>query len=416
MTTAVAGGLRDRDFLLFWSGETVSKAGTALTTVAMPLVAVQVLGANTFMMGVLGASLWLPWLVVGLPAGAWADRLSKRPLMIACDLVSACLFLSVPVAAWLGILTIGQILVVSLITGCSSVFFTAAYNAFVPFLVGRDHIFAANTRLLGSEHAAQVVGPGIGGLIAQLAGAVFGLVVDSLTFLVSAVCLRSIRAREPAGGRTSVRGGGIRGEILQAIRFVVRDPYLKVLAANSAAVNLCLSGVQALMVVFLVRTVGLGGWAVGAVAMVISLGGIMGAALAPKLSRLMGPARVLLVFSPLSAVVGLLFPLANHGAGLVLCLLGAMLWSVGAVMNNVIGGSFRQTYCPQEMLGRVAASIRFVIFGIMPIGSLLGGLLGTVFDVRTALWILLTANIFARLILFIGPLKYSNELPQARPQ
>jgi hypothetical protein len=416
MTTTVAGGLRDRDFVLFWMGETVSKGGSALTTVALPLVAVQVLGANAFMMGLLGASLWLPWLVVGLPAGAWADRLRSRPLMIVCDLVAAVMFLSVPAATWLGILTIGQVLVVSLVTGCASVFFTAGYNAFVPFLVGREHIFDANVRLQGTEQAAQIVGPGIGGVIAQVSGAVLGLVVDSMTFLVSALCLRSIRAREPAERRSGLRKAGIRKEIGQALAFVVRDPYLRVLAGNAAAVNFCLSGVQALMVVFLVREVGLGGWSFGAVIMSTSVGGVIGAALAPRWSRLLGPARALLVISPLSALFGLLFALADRGVGLVLCLLGALLWSAGAVTNNVISGSFRQAYCPQEMLGRVATSIRFVIFGVMPIGSLAGGLLGTVFEVRTAIWILLIANLFARLILFTGPLKHSKDFPSVRPQ
>jgi MFS family permease len=402
-----------RDFGLFWAGQAVSTTGSAVTTVALPLVVAQTLDASAFTMGLLNAVIWLPWLLFGLQAGAWADRVVKRPLMIACQLVSAVLVLTVPVAAWSGVLTIEHVLLVALAMGGAKVLFNAAYNAYVPVLVGRDQLLGANARLLGTEQVANVAGPGLGGLVAQFTGAVVGLVADAVSFLVSAACLRAIRTREPAA-RPREAGSGLRSEIREAFEFLVRDPYLRVLAFQTAAANLVLSGVQALLVVFLVRTAGLGAWSVGAVTVAVGVGGVLGALVAPRLSKRLGTARALLLSSPVTGVFGLLFPLAGPGIGIVLAMAGALAWSMGVVTKNVITGSFRQAYCPPEMLGRVVMSIRFLIFGVMPVGSLAGGLLGTVLDVRTALWILLGANVLAGLALYLGPIRRDRDLP-AKP-
>lgn len=408
-------GLRDPDFVRLWKGETISKAGTSLTSVVLPLIALQYLSANTFMMGVLGASIWLPWLIVGLPAGVWADRLRARPLMITCDIIAAVTFFTIPLGAWLGFLSMTHVLIVAVITGCASVFFTAAYQTYVPFLVGKKHIFDANARLHATESGAMIVGPGVGTLIAQVTGAVLGLILDSITFIVSALYLSRIKVQEPSKRGLDRPKRNIVAEILDAIRFISRDAYLRVITVNVAAVNFCLGGVQALTVVFLVRVVGLGAWSFGAVIMAISVGGVLGSVLAPIASKRMGAARALIVLNPICGVCTLLFGLADKGFGLVLCLIGSALWSAGAVLNFVISASFRQAYCPYEMLGRVAASVRTLQYGMLPIGSLAAGVLGTVFDVRGALWFFLFLNVFVRLILFIGPLKYSRDLPSEQP-
>ncbi|KAB2343701.1 MFS transporter [Actinomadura rudentiformis] len=407
------GALRGRDFRLLWAAETVSKTGTAVTTFALPLVALQTLGASTLMMGVLNAMIWLPWLLVGLQAGVWADRRSRRPLMIGCEIASALLIVSVPVLAWLGALTMGYLLVVAFATGCATVLFTAAYNAYLPFLVGKDELMGANSRLMGSEQAANIAGPGLGGLIIQLFSAVLGLVVDAFSFVVSAVCLWSIRAREPSGGpgdRTERTPATFRADIGAAIRFVARDPYLRIITASSTSTNLLMAGIQALVVVFLVRDAGLSPWAVGATTITISVGGILGAFLAPKVTGRLGTARTLLT-APVTDCFLLLFPLAGHGPLLVVALAGTLVWATGIVVRNVTGGAFRQAYCPSEMRARAAMTMRFTFFGIWPIGSLLGGVLGSVLDVRTALFILAGANVITDIWIFIGPIKRSRDLP-----
>lgn len=409
--TAVAGGaLRGRDFRLLWTAETISKTGSAVTTFALPLVALQTLGASTLMMGVLNAMVWLPWLVIGLQAGAWADRRRRRPLMIGCQLASALLIVSVPLLAWIDALTIEYVLVIAFAVGCSNVVFTAAYNAFLPFLVPKNELLGANTRMMGSEQAANIAGPGLGGLLTQISSAIVGLFVDAFSFLVSAACLWSIRAREPADPPAERRGTSYRADIRDAMAFVARDPYLRIITLSSAVTNLLLAGVQALVVVFLIQGAGLTPWAVGATTIMISVGGLLGAVAAAKISTRLGSARTLLT-APVSDFFLLLFPFAGPGVALVLALAGTLVWATGVVVRNVTAGAFRQSYCPPGMRGRVAMTIRFLSFGVWPLGSLLGGVLGTVVDVRTALFVLVIANLLTDALLFIGPMKHHRDLP-----
>lgn len=413
--TATGGALRGRDFRLLWTAESISKTGSAVTTFALPLVALLTLDASTLMMGVLNAMVWLPWLVIGLQAGAWADRRSRRPLMIGCQLASALLIVSVPLLAWLDALTMGYVLVIAFAAGCSNVIFTAAYNAFLPFLVGKNELLGANTRLMGSEQAANIAGPGVGGLITQLSSAAVGLFVDAFSFLVSAACLWSIRAREPSDRldeRTDQPRTTYRADIRTAIGFVVKDPYLRIITASNACTNLLMGGIQALVVVFLIQSAGLSPWAVAATTIMISVGGLLGAVVASRVSTRLGSARTLLT-APITDCFLLLFPLAGPGVPLVLALAGTLVWATGVVVRNVTAGAFRQAYCPAGMRGRVAMTIRFVSFGVWPLGSLLGGVLGTVLDVRTALFILTAANVLTDIWLFVGPMKHRRELPAA---
>jgi MFS family permease len=419
-TTRTGGVLRGRDFRLLWAGQSISVTGSAVTTFALPLVAVRTLGADTLMMGVLTAMVWLPWLVIGLHAGAWADRRNPRPVMTGCQVASAILIVSIPVLAEAKLLTMWYCLVIAFAAGCSEVIFTAAYNAFVPLLVGKDELMAANTRLSGSEQAGNIAGPGIGGLIAQISSAVFGLFIDAASFVVCAVCLWSIRYREPSASPDNNPAGqpdkprtSMWADIRTAMGFVLRDPYLRVVTAKSASTNLLMGGTQALVVIFLIRYDGLSPWAVSATTITLSVGGLLGAFIATRISRVLGSARALLI-APLTDGFLLLFPLASRVAPiLVLALFGVLVWATGVVVRSVISSSFRQAYTPAGMRGRVAMTIRFITFGVWPIGSVLGGVLGTVFDVRTALFILAGANVASGAWLFIGPLKHCRDLPAA---
>jgi MFS family permease len=411
-TPTSVGALRGRDFRLLWAGESISKTGSAVTTFALPVVAVQTLGASTLMVSVLNAMIWLPWLLIGLQAGAWADRRTQRPLMIGCQLASAVLIVSVPVLAGFDALTMWYVLLIAFAAGCSTVIFTASYNAYLPFLVEQNALLGANSRLMGSEQAANIAGPGIGGLITQLSSAVVGLFVDAASFLVSAACLWSIRAREPADRPADRPPTTFRADIRAAARFVVRDPYLRVITATNAGTNLLIGGIQALVVVFLIRSEGLSPWAVGATTIVISVGGLLGAVVASRISGRLGSARTLLT-APVTDCFLLLFPLAGPGALLVVALAGTLVWATGVVVRNVTAGAFRQAYCPPGMRGRVAMTMRFISFGVWPLGSLLGGVLGTVFDIRTALFILTAGNVLIDILLFIGPLRHSKNLPTA---
>lgn len=407
-------GLRDKDFIRLWKGETISKAGNALTVVVLPLIALQYLNANTFMMAVLQASIWLPWLLVGLPAGIWADRVRARPLMITCDLIAAGTYLTIPIATWLGLLTIPHLIIAAVIAGGAGVFFTAAYNTYIPFLVAKKDLFQANSRLQATESGAAIAGPPLGGFIAVVTGAVLGLLVDCLSFLISALYLRRITVTEPP---KTERGGPRRPilpDIIDAGRFIFTDPYLRVITVNVAVINFCLGGVQALTLVFLLREIGLGPWAYSAMLTAIALGGVLGSVIAPVIAGRLGAARALIVLNPITGTVVVAYGLTDRGIAFVIAFTGVLLWSAGAVANTVISASFRQAYCPYTMLGRVAAFSRTVQFGMLPVGSIVAGLLGTVLNVRSAIWLFLGLNVVVRAVLFIGPLKRSRHLPTER--
>ncbi|WP_143264505.1 MFS transporter, partial [Amycolatopsis kentuckyensis] len=197
----------NRDFRLLWTGETTSMLGSMVASTALPLVAVVTLQASTFGVALLTAVAWLPWLVIGLPAGAWVDRLPKRPVMLICNTVSMAVFGSVPLVAAFGLLTMPYLLVAALLGGVAKVFFSLAYRAYLPTLVGKDDLLEGNAKLDGSESATQVAGPGLAGLLAQAFGPVSGILVDAVSFGVSVLCVRAIRVRETvvAAKRTPLR-------------------------------------------------------------------------------------------------------------------------------------------------------------------------------------------------------------------
>ncbi|MFC4532242.1 MFS transporter [Sphaerisporangium dianthi] len=406
------GLLRERDFRLLWIGETTSGFGSSLTSVALPLVAVTTLGASTLEVALLAAAAWIPWVIIGLPAGAWIDRLPRRPVMLACDAASLLLFLSVPAAAWAGALTIGQLLAVALLAGTCKVFFQTAYQVYLPAVVAPADLPEGNARLQGAESAVQVAGPGAAGVIAQVLGAVTGLLADAATFLVSALCLLGIRTREAPPARER-RATTLRREIGEGLRFVARDPYLRVLTVFGAASNLGLMGYQAILVVFLVRDVGLTPGVAGGLMAAMSLGGVAGAAGAAHLCRRFGSARAMIACEMLGAPFGLLIPLANPGGGLALAVAGGFVVVAGVVAGNVIKASFRQTYTPRRLMGRVSVSMQFVNYGTIPLGALLGGALGGAIGTRASMWIIMAGLALTGLILLAGPLKRRRDLPSS---
>ncbi|WP_308250143.1 MFS transporter [Sphaerisporangium fuscum] len=406
------GLLRDRDFRLLWIGETTSGFGSSLTAIALPLVAVTTLHAGPFVVAALVAVTWLPWLVVGLPAGAWVDRLPRRPVMLACDAVSFLLFVSVPAAAWWGVLTVGHLLVVALLAGTAKVFFQTAYQAYLPTVVAHGDLREGNAKLQGSESAVQVAGPGAGGLLAQAFGTVTGLLADAVTFLVSAVCLLAIRTREAPRPRVR-RATTLRREIGEGLRFTARDPYLRVLTLFGAASNLALVGYQSILVVFLVREVGVSPGAVGLLSAATGLGGVAGAAGASFLARRFGSARALIACELLGAPFALLIPLATPGPGLAFVLVGGLVVVAGVVAGNVLKSSFRQAYTPRALMGRVSVSMQFLNYGTIPLGAVLAGALGDALGTRATMWIMTGALTLTGLILLAGPLRRERDLPAA---
>ncbi|MBB5872725.1 MFS family permease [Allocatelliglobosispora scoriae] len=406
------GVLRNRDFRLLWAGETTSKFGSAITGVALPLVAVTVLDAGPLGMGVLTALSWVPWLVFGLPAGAWVDRWPRRTVMITCNASALVLLVSVPIVYWLGLLSMGYLLFVALASGIGAVFFSPAYGAYLPSLVDGEDLGEANAKLHGSAQVAFMGGSGVGGVIAAVFGAVGGILVDAITYLVAVVCLGSIRHREPRQVRSAdAPRKTIRQDIADGIRFLVRDPYLRIIALCAGVENLLLSGALALLVVFLIKVVAIPAGFVGALLIADSLGGLAGALIANRVSRKLGTARALIVLAITTAPFGLLIPLTTDGFGMLFFAVGMGVPAAGMVACGIISGTFRMRYCPPQMQGRVSTSAMVIVYGSMPIGALIGGLLGSTLGITTGLWIMLGALAAAKWLRLIGPIKRSRDLP-----
>lgn len=401
------GLLRQRNFRLFWTGESISEFGNAIAVIVVPLVAIDRLHASTFVVTLLTAMTWLPWVVIGVPAGAWIDRLPPRPVMLVCDAVSLVVYASVPVAAWCGVLTIGQLIAVTLIAGTAGVFFNSTYQVLLPGIVDEEDLTEANAKLMGTREVATIAGPGLGGLIAQATSPVGALLADAISFGASFCCLTALREPRDRRSDESEDGG-----MLDGLRFTWRDPYLRALTAFSSLANLALTGVDALFVVFLVRTVGLSSAAVGLVMASFGVGGVLGALVAPRLGQRFGTARTLLIAIPSGLCLALLLPLADKGPGLAFAVVAMVCAGGVLVIANVIVGSFMQTYVPPDIFGRVTSGAGAVGFAMMPIGALLAGALATALGVRGALWILTGLIAASSLTFLLTPMRHLRELPR----
>ncbi|MFB6437949.1 MFS transporter [Streptomyces sp. NPDC056411] len=402
---------RHRDFRLLWCAETAGKFGAAVSTVTLPLIAVTTLHSSPFAVGLLSACGWLPWLLIGLPAGAWVDRLRRRPLMLAGAAVPLVLFATVPVAARAGWLGLGPLSAVALLAGAAAVIFQTAYSAYLPTLLAPADRSEGNALLHGSASAAQLSGQASGGLIAQLAGAANGLLGNAGAFLVALLCLLRIRHRE-AHPRT--RGDAPRtltAEIAEGVRLVAGDRWFRTLTLFGATSNLALMGYQSLVTVFLVREAGLAPGTVGALLALAGTGGIAGALVVRQTAARIGTARAMLLFELAVPTTALLIPLAAPGPGALLFVAGSFGVSAGVVAGNILKVGFQQGYCPPPLLGRLIASSAFLNYGTLPLGALLGGALGSALGVRPAMWIMTAGVPLAALVLLCSPVRTVRDLP-----
>ena len=398
---------RHRDFRLLWIGETISRFGSATSSVALPLIAISMLQATTFQVGLLTAAAWAPWLLIGLPAGAWVDRVRRRPVMLASSIASLALFAAVPIAALADLLTIRFLLAVAIVAGASTVLFQTAYTAYLPRLIDPADHAEGNAKLHGSASAAQIAGLGCGGLVVQLAGPANALFIDAATFLVALACLSAIRYREQD---TAVdHEAGLWAGIKLGIGYVAKDVWLRTLTLFGAVSNLALMGYQAIVVVFLVREAGLSAGTVGALVAAATSGGVAGAFAGRRLAARFGTARALLLCELFLPTLALLIPLSTVSPWLYLA--GGFGVSLGVVGGNVVKATFQQSYCPPELLGRLAATTSFVNYGTIPLGALLGGTLGQTLGLGPALWITTAGVPLAGLVLIASPIRRRRDLP-----
>jgi predicted MFS family arabinose efflux permease len=263
-----------------------------------------------------------------------------------------------------------------------------------------------NAKLLGSRGVAQIGGPGLGGLLAQAGGPVTGLLADAVSFAVSFCCLSTMQ--KPHDRRSD---DGASGGMLEGLRFAWRDPYVRSMTAFSSLANLALTGVDALLVVFLVRTLGLPSAGAGLVMASLGVGGVLGALAARPLGRRLGTARALLAVIPVGLCLALLLPLADKGPGLAFGCVALVCTGSVVVVANVIVDSFMQAYVPPDIFGRVTSGTGAVMFAMMPVGALLAGGLATALGVRVALWILTAVIAASGLTFLLTPMRHMRDLP-----
>ena len=379
---ALGGRLwRDSDFVRLWVGQTVSEAGTQVSQLAVPTVAILLLGATPFQVGLLTALEFLPFPVLGLVAGVYADRLKRRPLMIVSDLGRAVLLLSIPIAFGLGWLRIEQLYVVGLVVGVFNVFFGVSYQSYLPALIERSDLVEGNSKLEVSRSTAQLAGPAIAGAAIQVIGAARAVYIDAASFLVSAFTLWIIRRPEPqpqpAGdsGRT-----GFWHEMWEGIQVVLGNSTLWKIAGCTATSNLGSNMCFAVELIFLYRNLHLSPGLVGVVFAVGSVGALLGAVASGAIVARLGVGNTLLV-SILASGLVIATPLALYVyAPVFLALLFFVQFLLGTPYN-ITQVSLRQAITPDRVQGRMNATMRTIVWGTIPIGSVAGGALAGVIGI-----------------------------------
>ncbi len=379
---------RNRSFAHLWWAESISQLGSQVSLLALPLVAITVLHASTFAVGALTAVEFSPFVLFGLPAGAIVDRLPHRPILVVADVGRAVALASVPIAYAFGALTYAQLLVVVFVTGSLTVFFDVAYQSILPSLVERDQIVEGNSRLEVSRSSAQLAGPAVGGLLVQAIGAASAVTADAASFVVSALLIRGIRADEPRAERVDDDTSTLRAlgrEIREGLRYVLGHRTLRMIAGSTATSNFFSSMTAAVFLLYAVRERHYSAGLVGAVFAIGNVGPLVAAVTSARITRAvkLGPAIWLGMLLAQLAFLLLGVAPTQHAFGYFA--VAWLLFGFGGTLYNIAQVSLRQAITPRRLQGRMNASMRFMVWGTMPFGSLAGGALGTAIGLRPTL-------------------------------
>jgi MFS family permease len=381
------GGLwREADFLRLWGAHTISQFGTQITLLAMPLAAIVTLDATPFEVALLGALEYAPFLLLTLPAGVWVDRVRRRPLLIGADVGRALVLTSVPLAWAFDVLTIWQLLAVGFAMGTLTVVFDVAYVPYIATLVERQSLVDANSKMEITRSAAQAAGPGLGGALVQLVGAPFALAADAVSFVVSGLLAWRIRAPEELP-ETERAERSKRRELSEGLRYVVHHPLLRPIMATTAASNFFGSAVWGpLLLLYGVRVLELDPARIGLVLAIGNLGVIAGAFAVRPITEVLGIGRTIAAASILFGPVVLLIPLAPKSQPEPLLVAGLAITGFGGVVFNVAIRSLFQGITPNRLLGRTTAVVRMIVWGVIPFGTLLGGVVASTVGISAAIW------------------------------
>jgi MFS family permease len=389
---------RQPDFLKLWGAQSVSQVGTQVSLLAIPVIAAITLDASPGQMGLIAAAETFPFLLFGLFAGVIVDRMRRRPILIWTDFGRAALLFAIPVGWWLELLSISLLIAVAFLVGTLNVFFDVSYQSYLPALVRRADLVEGNSKLASSQAGAQVAGPGIAGGLIELLGAPVAVIVDAASFLVSGVLLGLIRKEEPeveapAGQRSIMR------DIGEGLSYIGRHRLLRPIAACTGISNLFGGMAVAVLVLFAARELAITPGLLGLIFGIGSTGFLLGAILAGRVALKLGVGPAIIAAGFVACLGVSIIPLTG-GSPLVASatlVVSVFISGFAGAIYNITQVSLRQAITPDRLLGRMNASMRFLVWGTIPLGNLAGGALGELIGLRGTLAVAAAGSLLAPL-------------------
>ncbi|QUQ67019.1 MFS transporter [Kutzneria sp. CA-103260] len=394
---------RHADFRRLFIGNSVSLLGSSVTAVALPLSAVVYLHASPFQMGLLGVATLAPHFVFGLPAGVWVDRLPYRRILVAADIAQTILVGAVPLLAWLGVLSLWHLYVIVVLAGVANLFENVTAQSFTPHLVPREQLLSANSTLMASNATVNTTGSAVGSALVTVFAAPFALVVDAVSFAVAAFFKARISTPGPPPRATERR---LAAEIAVGLRAVFTQPTVRVVIVAAALGALAGQMQNVVLVLFLVQGLKLSSGLVGLAITVVGVAGVASAVVATPITRRLGPGPAFIAGMLISALAGLVLVLASGPLPVVLAVVGLaqVLRGAGPSLFGVNQQTLRQTLVPPDLLSRVNATWRFLVYGLQPVGALLGGVLGSL-DLRLTLIVSSVVMLLGVAVAVFSPLR-----------
>jgi MFS family permease len=405
---------RHRDFLSLWGAETISQFGTQVSLLALPLVAIIVLEESAFKVAALTSVEFLPFLLFTLPAGVWIDRLRRKPILVLGNVGRGLALLSVPIAHWAGALTIWQLYAVGFAVGVCTVFFDIAYQSYIPALVGREDVVEANAKLEISRAAANIGGPGMAGGLVALLSAPVAVLLDAVSYAISAFLLLGIRKQEEAPPRAERRS--LRSELGEGLRYVFTHPYQRTMVAMTALSNFFGQVVFSILLVYAVRELDLSPGTIGIALAVGNLGTLASALTAKRIGDRLGVGRTILLASCLFGPGTLLIAFAPEQYALPLIVAAMIVIGFGGILYNVTAISLIQAITPDRILGRANASRRFVVWGVVPLGGFAGGALASTIGLRETMVVGALGGLLTVVPILVSPLRSVGKMSELEPQ
>jgi MFS family permease len=397
-----------------WTGQTISQFGSSISQLALPIIAVRLLHASAFEVAALGTVEFVPFLLFTLPAGVWVDRLPRRAVLIVGDVGRGLLLLSVPAAYLSGHLELPQLFVVGFTTGVLTVFFDVAYQSYLPALVPREHLIEGNSKLEVTRSAGQLAGPPAAGGLIQLLTAPYAVVWDSVSFFISGAFLLAIRKKEPPlEKREDGRRAGMRHELWEGLRYVVKHPYLRPQAISTGVSNFFSNVAFSILIVFAIRTLHMSNGLIGVVFGLGSIGWLAGAASAPRLQRLLGVGGATILGAGMGGPGTLLVAMTPQSFPVPFLVAGTIIGGFGAVLYNIQQVSLRQAITPERMQGRMNSVMRFLVWGPIPLGALTGGAIASSFGLRTALVVGAAGAFTSTIPIILSPIRKLKVIPES---